>query len=72
MTGGLDNIVECSKDDWKLFKTRIADWQENYMARLNRQYAEILNTDQAASVKFWELEKRINKPELYKKQKNHY
>ena len=57
MTGAWIILWSVRKDDWKLFKTRIADWQENYMARLNRQYAEILNTDQAASVKFWELEK---------------
>ncbi len=25
-------------DDWKLFRSRIAKWQEDYMERLNKKY----------------------------------
>ena len=52
-------MMEVSKADWKLFRSRIADWQEAYMERLIKEYAELLNGEGAASDKFWELEKRI-------------
>lgn len=47
------------ESDWKLFRKRIAEWQENYMARLNKEYMDILSQDKPASEKFWGLEKRI-------------
>ena len=52
-------MMEISKADWKLFRSRIAEWQEVYMERLIKEYVEILNGEGAASDKFWELEKRI-------------
>ena len=52
-------MMEVSKADWKLFRSRSADWQEAYMERLIKEYAELLNGEGAASDKFWELEKRI-------------
>lgn len=48
-----------TESDWKLFRKRIAGWQEAYIAKLNREYIEILNSDKLASEKFWEMEKRI-------------
>ncbi len=30
--------MEISKSDWKLFREKIADWQENYMDRLNKEF----------------------------------
>ena len=48
-----------TEHDWKLFRAKIADWQEGYMERLNREYIELLSGDGNASDKFWELEKRI-------------
>lgn len=53
-------MMEVSKADWKLFRSRIADWQEAYMERLIKEYAELLNGEGAASDKFWELEKRMS------------
>lgn len=53
--------MEYNKNDWKLFRIRIVDWQEAYMDKLNKEYIELLNTDANASDKFWELEKRIRK-----------
>lgn len=50
-----------SEKDWKLFRSRIADWQENYMDRLCQEYADILSGDGNASDKFWKLEERIKK-----------
>ena len=48
-----------NEKDWKLFRARIADWQEAYMDRLNHEYMEILSGEGPASEKFWKLERRI-------------
>lgn len=54
--------MEISKKDWKLFREKLAGWQENYMAQLNKEYMALLSSeDKKASAKFWELEKRIKK-----------
>ena len=53
--------MEISKSDWKLFRARIAEWQENYIERLVKKYIEVLNGTKNASDKFWELEERIKK-----------
>ena len=50
-----------SKADWKLFRTKLPDWQEAYMEKLMKKYAKIISSDKPASDKFWELEKRIKK-----------
>jgi hypothetical protein len=50
-----------TEGDWKLFRKRIADWQEAYMERLVREYIDVLGSDELASTKFWELEKRIRR-----------
>ena len=51
--------MECSKEDWKLFHSKIPGWQEAYMERLNKEYIQILSSEGKASDKFWALEKRI-------------
>ena len=48
-----------TKKDWTLFKNKIADWQESYMNRLNKEYIELLSEDANPSDKFWRLDKRI-------------
>ena len=48
-----------SEKDWKLFRSKIADWQEAYMEKLNGEYIELLSGEGDASEKFWTLEKRI-------------
>ena len=53
--------MEISKSDWKLFRARIAEWQEDYMERLVKEYIDVLNGTGNASDKFWELEERIKK-----------
>ena len=50
---------EVNEKDWKLFRSRLPGWQEAYMEKLIREYAEMLDGDQLASEKFWALEKRI-------------
>lgn len=48
-----------SEKDWKLFRSKIAGWQEPYMDKLNKEYIEILGGEGKPSDKFWKLEKRI-------------
>ena len=50
---------EYKESDWKLFRKKIIDWQENYMDQLNHEYIQILSQKKNPSEKFWELEKRI-------------
>ncbi len=47
------------ESDWKLFRQKLPDWQEGYMAKLNADYIALLSGPGAASDKFWALEKRI-------------
>ena len=48
-----------TEGDWKLFRARIADWQEGYIARLNEEYIAILSREGSAAENFWEVERRI-------------
>lgn len=47
--------------DWKLFRSKIGEWQDAYMDKLNKEYIEILSSDKYPSEKFWDLEKRIKR-----------
>ena len=52
--------MELSKNDWKLFRERLPGWQERYMDKLTREYAEFLTDDShQPSERFWTLNKRI-------------
>lgn len=50
-----------NEKDWKLFRKKVADWQENYIEKLTREYIELLSGEGYASDKFWELDKRIKR-----------
>lgn len=52
-------MYELIKSDWKKYREKIGRWQENYMERLLSEYVVFLQTDEPASKKFWELEKKI-------------
>ena len=54
-------MIEPSKSDWKLYREKVGEWQEHYMEHLIKEYADYLNSALPASVKFWELEKRIKR-----------
>lgn len=45
--------------DWTLFCSRLPDWQEAYMNKLNQAYIALLSRDGLPSEKFWELNQRI-------------
>ena len=47
--------------DWQLFRSRIPQWQEAYMGKLNEEYVALLTAGGNASDKFWALEKRLKK-----------
>ena len=49
-----------NEKDWKLFREKLPQWQENHMEKLCKEYLEILRKDKHPSERFWELEKRIN------------
>ena len=52
--------MEISKSDWKFYRKKVAEWQENFIYSLNNEYVALLSADdKIASEKFWELEKRI-------------
>ncbi len=47
------------ESDWKLFRKKIADWQESYMDKLNKEYIELLSGEGNPSDKFWALDERL-------------
>lgn len=49
-----------TESDWKLYKSKIAYWQEAYMEKLCKEYIELLSSDKLPSDRFWELDKRIH------------
>ena len=53
-------MYQSEEKDWKLYREKLPEWQEAYMERLIKEYAELLNSDKAASEKFWALDKRIH------------
>lgn len=59
LRGAVTNMNNFSEKDWKIFRGKIAAWQEAYMEKLNKEYIELLNGKGNASEKFWALEKRI-------------
>ena len=50
---------QINESDWKLFRAKLSGWQEDYISRLNQEYAVLLTGPGSASEKFWALEKRI-------------
>lgn len=57
----MGRIQGVNERDWKLFRSKLPDWQENYMDQLNHEYMEILNGEGNPSDRFWALEERIRK-----------
>lgn len=50
------------KKDWKLYRVKLAKYQENYIEYLNQEYITLLSDkEKIPSEKLWELEKRIKK-----------
>ena len=63
--------MDISKKDWKLFQEKLPSWQENYMQKLVKEYAEYLNDDtKKPSKRFWWMEKRIKEDRHHPGAKN--
>lgn len=58
-------VLQVNESDWRLFRTRLPDWQERHMESLIREYAAFLAGSGAASDKFWVLEKRIREDQQH-------
>jgi len=54
-----------NESDWKLFRSRLPDWQEAHMQKLCEEYAALLSGSEKASDKFWALEKRIREDQQH-------
>ena len=52
-------MYQSEEKDWKMYREKLPEWQEAYMEQLIEEYSELLNSDKAASEKFWALDKRI-------------
>lgn len=52
---------DITKADWKLFMEKVPEWQEAYMENLLKEYIKMLQSKKPASIKFWDLDKRIKK-----------
>lgn len=51
-----------NEKDWKLFRKKLPDWQEDCMNRLNKEYMEILSQEgKNPSDIFWELDSRLKR-----------
>ena len=50
-----------TEQDWRLFRSKVAQWQESHMDKLIQEYIALLSADGNPSEKFWQLEKRIRK-----------
>ena len=48
-----------NEKDWKLFRSRLPDWQENYIEKIIEEYRELLCSKEQASDKFCALDERI-------------
>ena len=54
-------MYEVKESDWKIFRKRVTQWQEDYMKKLNKEYIEILSRNGSAAQNFWDLENRVFK-----------
>ena len=53
-------MINISKSDWKLFRTKIVEWQERYMDKVNKKLIKLLSDEKLLpSEKFWKIEKLI-------------
>lgn len=50
---------EYTESDWRLFRKKLAGWQDAYIDKLNKEYLQLLGGMGSPAEKFWELEKRI-------------
>lgn len=54
-------MYKVKESDWKIFRKRMPQWQEDYMKKLNKEYINILSRNGSAAKNFWDLENRVFK-----------
>lgn len=54
-------MKQVNEKDWKLFRSRVPDWQEAYMGKLVEEYKALLNGSELASGRFWALWERLKR-----------
>lgn len=54
-------MYKVKESDWKIFRKRVPQWQEDYMKKLNKEYINILSRNESAAKNFWDLENRVFK-----------
>lgn len=54
-------MKQVNEKDWKLFRSRVPDWQEAYMGKLVEEYKALLNGSELASGKFLALWERLKR-----------
>ncbi len=47
--------MNAAEKDWRLFRSKLPEWQERYMERIVNEYKQILDSDALASEKFWAI-----------------
>ncbi len=51
--------IEIKETDWKLYRSRIDDWQEAFMEKRLNEYMTIINDKKLPSERFWEFHDKI-------------
>ena len=52
-------MYEVKESDWKIFRKRVPQWQEDYIKKINKEYIDILSREETAVKNFWDLENRV-------------
>ena len=49
----MSKIQGINERDWKLFRSKLPDWQERYMDKLNHEYMELLSGEGRSVLRIW-------------------
>ena len=53
--------MEIAEYDWKLYRVEMTQCQKKYMARLCREYIELLSSEKLGAKRFYAMFQRSNK-----------
>ena len=52
-------MKEVNEKDWKLFRSKIEEWNERYFNKVNQEYINILKGDESETTKYWKLRDKL-------------